>query len=68
MTKPSTEDNMPSNAIIPIKRSVASIIMGQSILKKLFGTAMGVIKIVMARTKARFAMLEPTTFPNAMSE
>ena len=33
-----------------------------------FGTAIGVIKIVMASTKARLAILEPTTLPIARPE
>jgi len=42
--------------------------MGQSVFKKLFGTAIGVIITVIASTKERLAMLEPTTFPRAISE
>ena len=67
MNAPSIDERIPSKAIITINKRVENIIIGQSVLKKLLGTTIGVIKTVIARTKARFAILDPTMFPKAIS-
>ena len=65
---PSKATNTPSKETKKNKSTEANIIIGQSVLKKLWVTFMSDNITVTPNTKARFAILDPITFPKAKSE